>query len=148
MTIPLKHIITRTLKWISLIVAFLLILIIGLFLLIQTRYGQDLLRDQAVRYLSKKMETKLALGRIDLDLRKGIRLSNLLIEDREKRTLAKIGLLDVQIDWLSLLSNQASLHRIELSDADIISSAKPARKTSVFPLFPKHFLHHRSKLKR
>ena len=140
MTIPLKHIITRTLKWISLIVAFLLILIIGLFLLIQTRYGQDLLRDQAVRYLSKKMETKLALGRIDLDLRKGIRLSNLLIEDREKRTLAKIGLLDVQIDWLSLLSNQASLHRIELSDADINIFRKAGQENFSFSFIPEAFL--------
>jgi translocation and assembly module TamB len=119
MTIRFKNIILRTLKWGTLIVAVFILLLISLFLLIQTRFGQDLLRDQAVKYLSGKLKTRVEIGQIDLDLKKGIRISNLLIEDQEKRTLAKIGVLDVEIDILPLLSKQATIRRIELKNTDI-----------------------------
>ena len=139
MTIPFKNIITRTLKWAGLVISLLIILLIALFFLIQTRFGQDLLRDQAVKYFSGKLKTRVGIGRIDLDLNKGIRLTNVLIEDQQQRTLANIGSLDVQINLFSLLSKKALLNRIELKRATINLFREAGSEAFNFSFIPEAF---------
>lgn len=139
MTIPFKNIITRTLKWAGLVISLLIILLIALFFLIQTRFGQDLLRDQAVKYFSGKLKTRVGIGRIDLDLNKGIRLTNVLIEDQQQRTLANIGSLDVQINLFSLLSKKALLNQIELKRATINLFREAGSEAFNFSFIPEAF---------
>jgi hypothetical protein len=127
------------LKWAGLVISLLIILLIALFFLIQTRFGQDLLRDQAVKYFSGKLKTRVGIGRIDLDLNKGIRLTNVLIEDQQQRTLANIGSLDVQINLFSLLSKKALLNRIELKRATINLFREAGSKAFNFSFIPEAF---------
>jgi hypothetical protein len=91
------------------IVAKSVLIVIALFLLvvllIQTPPVQNLIRNKAVAYLEKKLQTKVSVGHIHIGLPKNIVLENIYIEDRQKDTLLSGGKVKANLNILKLLFN-------------------------------------------
>jgi translocation and assembly module TamB len=104
------------LKTVLFIVLFLLIVV----LLIQTAPVQNFLRKKAVAYLEKKLQTKVAVGRIYIGLPKNVVLENIYVEDRGKDTLLSGGKVKANLNLYQLIfKNEVNINSIELENITI-----------------------------
>jgi translocation and assembly module TamB len=69
-------------------------------------FVQKILRQKAVAYLEKKLETKVSVGGVYIELPKNIRLENVYVEDRNKDTLLSGGDVKVNLDLWKLVRHQ------------------------------------------
>ena len=65
----------------------LLVLIISLFIALQTSAVQTLLAQKASDFLSKELKTKVSVGKVDIDFVKTLVLKDIYIEDQHRDTL-------------------------------------------------------------
>ncbi len=84
-----------------LFVLLFLVLIAGLIL---TPPVQNFIRGKAVAYLEKKLQTKVAVGKIYIGFPKNVVIENVYIEDQAKDTLLAGGSIKVDIGLLKLIS--------------------------------------------
>lgn len=97
----------------------LLLLLLTVWLLIQTKPVQNWLVQQATQRLSKELQTKVEIKHVDFSLFNRVFLEGLLVQDRKKDTLLYAGALKVRItDWF-FLKDKAVLHYVGLEDASI-----------------------------
>ncbi len=92
----------------------LLLLIILVFILIQTPPVQNFARKKIQSYLSDKLKTKVVIGKLYLGLPDIISLQNIYIEDRSKDTLLSGGKVKVDIDLFKLINNVVEINEIQL----------------------------------
>jgi len=97
----------------TLLTIFVILLIV--FLLVQTPFVQNIIRGKAEGYLSRKLKTRVRIGDLHIDLFRSVTLKNVYIEDRQHDTLVSAGLIDVQIRMLALLHNDLDIGKVELS---------------------------------
>ena len=97
------------------IVTVLLILLL-VFLLIQTPFVQDYARAKAEKYLSRKLKTRVNIGHLDISFFRSLTLKDVYIEDLHHDTLLSAGLIDVRLRMLGLLHNDLDIKEIHLSN--------------------------------
>ena len=117
----------RIFLWIVASVIFLIILV---FILVQTSFVQNFARKKVVTYLEHKLKTKVAIGKLHVDLPRSLSLQNVFIEDQAKDTLLYGGEIKVNIDMLRLLKNDIQIKEIALNN--IVLEVKRLPPDSVF----------------
>lgn len=107
------RILLKSLLWIFL-------LIIVLFLLLLTPPVQQFVTKKATRYLEKKLDTRVSIGRLFVTLGGRIALDNVYIEDRQRDTLLAAGNLRVRMSLAAILfDGEVDIQSIQLSDATV-----------------------------
>ncbi len=101
----------------TLLTIFLILLIV--FILIQTPFIQHIVRGKAENYLSRKLNTRVRIGDLSIVFFRSVTLKNVYIEDRQKDTLLSAGLIDVDIRMLGLLHNNLDISQIRLENLTV-----------------------------
>jgi hypothetical protein len=84
----------------------LLFLIIAVWIFIQTPFGQNWITKQVVGRLSRDLQTKIEIKRVDFSLFNKMHLEGILIEDKQHDTLLYADDMKVRItDWFFLKKN-------------------------------------------
>lgn len=97
----------------------LLFLIVGLYIFIQTPFGQNWIARQVTKRLSRELQTKISIKHVDFSLFNNMHLQGLLLEDQKGDTLLYAGDVKVRItDWF-FFKKEAELKYISLEDAII-----------------------------
>lgn len=106
----------KILKWFFLS---LVLLILGLYIFINTQFGQDWIGRQVTKRLSRDLQTKVSIDRVNFSLLNNMHLQGVLIEDRDRDTLLYAGSVNVRItDWF-IFKKEAELKYVGLEDAII-----------------------------
>ena len=69
----------------------LLFLIVGIYVFIQTPFGQNWIARQVTKRLSRDLQTKVSIGHISFSLVNKMHLQGVLVEDRTGDTLMYPG---------------------------------------------------------
>lgn len=112
------------------IIASLVFLVILVFILIQVPAVQNFARKKAVTYLEKKLNTKVVIGKLDIDFPSSVSLQNIYLEDQSKDTLLSGGEVKVDISMFKLLSGDIDIQEITLNN--ITAKIKRVPPDSVF----------------
>lgn len=94
----------------------IILLVVLVFLFINSKWGQDIVRDKAVAYLKDKLKTEVKVGELRLSLPYWIELKDVLVMDRANDTLASIGRLRVDIAMLKLIGSEIEIENLELEN--------------------------------
>jgi hypothetical protein len=94
----------------------ILIILLLIFILIQTPFVQDLARAKAENYLSRKLNTPIRIGHLDISFFRSITLKDVYIEDHHHDTLLSAGLIDVRLRMLALLHNDLDIREVRLDN--------------------------------
>jgi hypothetical protein len=106
----------KILKWFFLS---LLLLLAGVYIFVQTPFGQNWLVKQVTKRLSHDLNTEVKIDRVDFALFNKMHLQGVLIRDRNKDTLMYAGDVKVRItDWF-FFKKKAELKYIGLENAII-----------------------------
>lgn len=97
----------------------ILILVIGLIITINTPWGKEQIRKYAVSFLQKKLDTHVAIGKIDFSIPSSVNLSGVLVLDKAQDTMLRIDQLDVNINMLKLIEGRISISKLNLDGADV-----------------------------
>jgi TamB, inner membrane protein subunit of TAM complex len=113
---PRKSLVRRLVRifWKTLLTLFIILLLV--FILVQTPWVQDYARGRAEKYLSRKLNTRIRIGHLDISFFRSVTLKDVYIEDRHRDTLLSAGLIDVHLRMLGLLHNDLDIKEIHLSD--------------------------------
>ncbi len=111
-----KNIWKRLLKVLGSIVLGLLLLVVLLIVAIQTRWGQNIIRKQAVSFLQKKLDTKVDIGKLYISFSTKVVLEDLYIEDRKQDTLLSAGKIQVDISIWNLIFSELDIKEVHLKD--------------------------------
>lgn len=83
--------------------------------LITTPPVQNFIKGKATAWLSKKLETKVAIGKIYIGFPKKVVLENIYVEDRQKDTLLSGGRVAVDVSMMKLLKSELEISDIQVS---------------------------------
>lgn len=97
-------------------IAFLLLLIVAVFLFLLTPPAQRIITNKVENFLEKKLATKVDIGSISFDLAGNMSLKEVYVEDRRKDTLLSGGMLKASLSYFKLLSNEVRVKSLELFD--------------------------------
>lgn len=114
-----KKIWKKTLAWFLRILGILVLVLLLVWLLLQTQWGKNLVKDQAVKYLKNKLKTNVAIDGITVEWFSHIKLTGVYIEDREKRKLLGVGELDVRYDISDIFSSKLDLSEIKVNELQV-----------------------------
>jgi hypothetical protein len=95
------------------------VILVIVFLLIQTPFVQNIARGKAESYLSRKLNTRVRIGNLHIRLFRSVTLENVYIGDRQKDTLLAARLIDVQIRMLGLLHHDLDIRQVQLRDLTV-----------------------------
>ncbi len=109
----------RLIKWVAILLGSLVFLVLLIVVLVQTPYGQGIVKNQAEKYLRNKLQTRFAVGHLKINFLSGIHLSNLYLEDRQRKELLSIDRLDVSYDFSALFRKSIILKEINLKGVSI-----------------------------
>ena len=96
---------------------FLILVIV--FFLVQTPYIQDIIRGRAEKWLSRKLKTKVVIGRFRYRFPDDILLANIYLEDRQKDTLLSAGMIHVNVHLFGLLHHSLDIRDVELEELTV-----------------------------
>lgn len=108
----------------------ILLLLILVWIFINTDYGKRIVRNKIQAYLEKKLQTKVIIGEIDYSLPKWVEIKNLYIEDRQKDTLLFGEKLAVDLDMIKLIRGNTYIRKVEFKN--IYANITRAEKDSFF----------------
>ncbi|WEK33504.1 MAG: translocation/assembly module TamB [Candidatus Pseudobacter hemicellulosilyticus] len=94
----------------------LLSVLIVIVILLLTPPVQNFVKDKAQNWLSKKLDTKVEIGRLHIGIPNTVTLASLYIEDKNKDTLLYSGELQVNMDMWRLLKSELLIYDIGLSN--------------------------------
>ena len=97
----------------------LLVLFLLVYLLIQIPTVQTWIVQKVTTNLSKTLDTKVEVGRVNIKFFKTVSLQNIYIEDRQKDTLIFAQELDASIGLFSIFNNEIYLNQITLNQATV-----------------------------
>ncbi len=109
----------RIVKWASIGLGIIILLLISLVLFISTPYGQKVVKNQGEKYLRNKLRTNLSIGSFRIGLSTGIHFRDIYLEDQEKRSLLSIHQLDVIYDLQALLLKNITLNEISMQGVQV-----------------------------
>lgn len=114
-----KKILQKTFALLLKTVGLVSILLLLTWLLLQTQWGKNLVKDQAVKYLQTKLKTKIAVAEIQVAWFSHIKLTGVYVEDKEKRKLLGIGELDMHYDISDIFSNKLDIPQLKVSGLEV-----------------------------
>lgn len=94
------------------IIGIVLVFAFSIFLLLQVPTVQGFVKDIAVNYLSKKLQTKVQLARLYIDFPSSIELDSLYVQDRQGDTLVYSHKLYVETSMLEILSGNIEIKQL------------------------------------
>jgi hypothetical protein len=123
-----KIIFKRSIKVLIYLLLSLAVILLSLWLFINSDYGKSFIRNQAQQYLQNKINSKVSIGKLDYDLPNGITLEQIYIEDKNKDTLLYASKIDVKIKMMDLLDGEVNMSKFSVSDvyANLYSSKQSA----------------------
>lgn len=95
-----------------LLVTFILLLLV--IVLVQTPYVQNIVREKAQTYLSKKLKTTVAIGKLYIGFPQTVELGDVYIEDLQKDTLLSGRSIKVNVNMWKLIHSYIAINKIEL----------------------------------
>lgn len=125
-----RTLLSRILRIFGWIIASVIFLIILVLILIQIPAVQNFGRKKIASYLEHKLNTKVEIGRLDINFPTALALKNVYIEDQSKDTLLYGGELAVDISMLKLLKNEIRIQEISLDH--IVTKIKKLPPDSTF----------------
>lgn len=84
--------------------------------LIITPPVQNFIKGKATAWLSKKLDTKVSIGKIYIGFPKKVVLENIYVEDKTKDTLLAGGAVKVDIAMMKLLKSEVEVSQVQLSE--------------------------------
>jgi hypothetical protein len=108
----------KALKIILYIIGSILLLIILLMVLLQTPWGKNIVRTQAVSYLQKKLKTEVRIDKFDYSIPDKVSLGGVFIRDLKKDTLLDVGNLAINLNMWGLIKGNISVDNILLEDVN------------------------------
>lgn len=112
----LKKILKKTLKVFLWIIGSFLTFFLLLVLALQIPAVQNFAKNKAVNYLEGKINTKVAIDRIEIGLPKKVILEGFYFEDQQKDTLLAGKKLAVDISLFQLFNNKIEINSVDLQD--------------------------------
>jgi hypothetical protein len=125
-----RKVLKKTGKVILYVLVFILVIIAGALVFLNTNYAKGIIRDKAQSYLQTKLHTKVSIGSVDFSLPEWIEIKNVYIEDQHKDTLLAGGKLAVELDMLELIRSKILIRKIELKN--IYANISRPENDSVF----------------
>src|SRR5579872_2962997 len=113
---PRRSLFRRLVRVTGRILLVLLIIVLLVFILVQTPYVQNIVRGKAESYLSRKLNTRVRIGHLDIELFRSVTLRDVYIGDRSRDTLLSAGLIAVQVRMLGLLHHHLDIGVVHLAD--------------------------------
>ncbi|HYF33590.1 MAG TPA: translocation/assembly module TamB domain-containing protein [Chitinophagaceae bacterium] len=92
----------------------LLLLVVLIFILVQTPPVQNFARKKIESYLEGKLKTEVSIGKLYIGFPNSVSLQNVYVEDLQKDTLLYGGRLAVDISLFKLLSSEVEINEIQL----------------------------------
>lgn len=114
-----KKILKKTFAWFLRVLGILVLLLLIAWLLLQTQWGKNVVKDQAVKYLQNKLQTTVAIKGITIEWFSHIKLTGVYVEDREKRKLLSVGELDVKYDISDIFSNKLDIPEVSVTQLEV-----------------------------
>lgn len=112
---PKKRPVARRILGIVLKIFLGIILLFALIaVLIITPPVQNFIKNKATTWLSKKLDTKVSIGKIYIGFPKKIVLENIYVEDKTKDTLLAGGKVKVDIAMMQLLHSKVEVNQVKL----------------------------------
>ena len=116
---PHRSVIHRLARvFVKILLTIIIILVLVIFL-IQTPYIQNIIRGKAETYLSRKLKTRITIGKIFIKFPESVEIKNIYIEDRQKDTLLSAGTVLVDLHMWGLLHSNIDIGKLELSDLTV-----------------------------
>ncbi len=104
--------------FLKILLTIFIILILVIFL-IQTPYVQNIIRGKAESYLSRKLKTRITIGKLFIKFPESVEIKNIYIEDRQKDTLLSAGTIQVDLHMWGLLHSNVDIGKLQLSDLTV-----------------------------
>jgi hypothetical protein len=111
-------ILKTVLKVLLLVLSSFAVILVLVLLFIRTEKGQDIIRKEAVSYLSKKLGTPVAIGRFRTDLLSHIEINGITIKDQSQTVMLNVGRIEINYQLLALMKNTLSISRISIDTLD------------------------------
>jgi len=125
-----RLILKRTGKIFLWIIASLLFLVFAALIFINTNAGKRTVRNQVVKYLENKLQTKVEIGSVDYSLPKWLKIKNVYIQDQKKDTLIFGEELSVDLDMIKLVKGNTDIRKVYLKN--IVANISRPANDSVF----------------
>src|SRR5258708_23220752 len=104
--------------FLKILLTIFIILILVIFL-IQTPYVQNIIRGKAESYLSRKLKTRITIGKLFIKFPESVEIKNIYIEDRQKDMLLSAGTIQVDLHMWGLLHSNVDIGKLQLSDLTV-----------------------------
>jgi autotransporter translocation and assembly factor TamB len=105
----------KVLKVTLYIIGFLIFLIAGLVVYLNTPWGENFVRERAQAYLRTKLKTYVLIGHLGYGLPKFIELDDVLFKDQANDTLLAVKELRIDINMLQLLHKKVDVQELVLT---------------------------------
>lgn len=112
--IALKSILRKVLRIILWIAGLIPVVAFCIFLMLKIPAVQGFIRESAVNYLKKKLDTEVQLGRLHIDFPTSVELDSLFIADRQNDTLLYTHRLFVETDMLRALFGNITIDKLQI----------------------------------
>jgi hypothetical protein len=106
----------KILRWLLWICLFILLILTFVYLLIQTQWGNNLLRKGTQSYLQKKFKTEFTIGGFELDGLHKVGIYHVLLKDRNKDTLVSLDTLSVSINLGDIALRKIGINSVIISN--------------------------------
>lgn len=106
----------KVLRLFAKVVIAILLLVILIFILVQTPPVQNFARKKIENFLEKKLQTDVSIGKLYIGFPNTVSLQNVYVEDRQKDTLLYGGKLAVDISLFKLISNELEINEIQFEN--------------------------------
>ena len=104
----------RVLRILLYIIGSIILLLVLLIVFLQTPWGKNVVRQQAVKYLKNKLKTEIVIAKLDYSIPDKIQLGGVLVKDQKRDTLLEVKRLDIDMDMFALISGKVSVDNILL----------------------------------
>lgn len=109
----------KALKWIVrtvvALVAVIILLLVGAFAMLNTSWLQKELLTRATTLLTEKLETKVEIDSVSIDLLTlDAKLYGLMVEDRQQRKMLQLEFLQADVDVLALLDDEIRVSKAKV----------------------------------
>src|ERR671913_687265 len=102
------------LKWVGIVLGSIILLLVVLWFVLQTKWAQNIVRKEIVNFLEKKLDTKVSIARLAINYLYHLELDGVYIEDRSKQPLVYVGRLEAGYKLLDLLDNTLTISSLEV----------------------------------
>jgi translocation and assembly module TamB len=98
-------------------VLYIVLFVLVLLLLVQLPFVQNILRQKAVAYLERKLETKVSIRKVHIGFPRDVVLEDVYIEDRNKDTLLSGGTIKADLDiWKLAFKQELIIESVSLEN--------------------------------